>query len=1049
MSQSTSIQDFTIQKTLGRGSFGSVYLVLRKKDQKIYALKTVIFENLNKRDQENSLNEVRILASINHPNVIGYKEAFWDEAGSSLNIVMEYADDGDLESKIVKMRKEGGMFNESLIWSYSIQMIEGLKALHDKKIMHRDIKSANIFLVKDKHQCKIGDMNVSKVIKEKVLRTQTGTPYYASPEVWRDEPYSYKSDLWSIGCVIYELCALRPPFKGKDLDELYGNVCKGNIERISHIYSDELWKMIMMLLQVDVKKRVDCKEFLDSKLIMKKIKEMKENNSECKDLEINKNSFSGTLLKTIKFKDFKDIKAQLPTKKNYDINLNDINNAENYYREINNYENNGDNLINNNNSYLNKNIINNYKKNYFCDNLIEKLTNNINENPNLNKNIINGNNNINNYYYINYSPNYNQCFPTKTNSNNNKINNTNNNIISKKREETKTTENNNYVFKTDFNTKDVNFLEKIDLNMIKNDKKKLIQKNGYIKHYSKNNLNEEKKKKIIGDKMEKELILQKQRQIEKERHIEYNQRLKEEKSAKKNEKSDSKKKLTHRYYNKIKNIKELKLLKKRPASSSRIITLNHQNQRQNDSNLNRIKNKFISKNIFNDSNYYFRDRSKKNNLYIQIYETDRNVKRVETTNNNKERRTKTPLSNNSNNKNANYNCNYNKLKISKRKNKSQVKLNCLSNNSQIGNGININNINKNFNKINSFININYKSTPEEDKEIDFNNNNKPKYDKINKLKKSKNVDKEFWERKNVKIISSNNKNLNKKRKDNIYYSSERPLSVTPIKRNPMLNPNLYENNNINPYILPKNGSKKYDNYNSNKNPYGYKQNKKNNYRYINESENNQISRPITSIGNDSSRINTNYNQINNKSKKKNFIKKDIYDNSNNHRNYHSKNKNNICNKINQQNMRKINALRPSSCKNKGYENNLYFKRKNNSKRYDPDITEPELLMMVNPIKIKENYRNSQKSSLNITLNNNNAENPNNFLNHIKSLNQNNMNLNNHYTNLNNGKAMDNIDWNKIQMNSNCKYNHLKLFKNIYNNDDKINDEPIKVINFFQ
>ena len=148
-------------------------------------------------------------------------------------------------------------------------------------------------------------------------------------------------------------------------------------------------------------------------------------------------------------------------------------------------------------------------------------------------------------------------------------------------------------------------------------------------------------------------------------------------------------------------------------------------------------------------------------------------------------------------------------------------------------------------------------------------------------------------------------------------------------------------------------------------------------------------------------------------------------------------------------MRKINALRPSSCKNKGYENNLYFKRKNNSKRYDPDITEPELLMMVNPIKIKENYRNSQKSSLNITLNNNNAENPNNFLNHIKSLNQNNMNLNNHYTNLNNGKAMDNIDWNKIQMNSNCKYNHLKLFKNIYNNDDKINDEPIKVINFFQ
>ena len=81
----SSMNDFFIEKILGRGSFGSVYLVRRKQDQKIYALKTVTFEKLNKRDQENSLNEVRILASINHPNVIGYKEAFWDDSGNSWN----------------------------------------------------------------------------------------------------------------------------------------------------------------------------------------------------------------------------------------------------------------------------------------------------------------------------------------------------------------------------------------------------------------------------------------------------------------------------------------------------------------------------------------------------------------------------------------------------------------------------------------------------------------------------------------------------------------------------------------------------------------------------------------------------------------------------------------------------------------------------------------------------------------------------------------------------------------------------------------------------
>ena len=316
----SSMNDFKIEKVLGKGSYGSVYLVRRKEDNKIYALKSVILEKLNKKEQQNSVNEVRILASVNHPNVIGYKEAFWDDSQNTLNIVMEFADDGDLQTKITKMRKEGGMFQESLIWSYSIQMIEGLKALHDKKIMHRDLKSANIFLVKDKHQCKLGDMNVSKVIKEKELLTQTGTPYYASPEVWRDEPYSYKSDLWSIGCVIYELCALRPPFKGKDLDELFMNVCKGKAERISKVYSDDLWKMILMLLQVDVKKRCDCDKFLNSKLITRKIQEMKNESKDYKNLEKNKEINDGQLLDTIRFENILDIKRQLPTKKNYSNN---------------------------------------------------------------------------------------------------------------------------------------------------------------------------------------------------------------------------------------------------------------------------------------------------------------------------------------------------------------------------------------------------------------------------------------------------------------------------------------------------------------------------------------------------------------------------------------------------------------------------------------------------------------------------------------------------------------------------------------------------------
>ena len=319
--RTTTLKDFKKEKVIGKGSFGSVYLVRRVADNKIYALKTVILDKLNKKEQENSVNEVRILASINHPNVIGYKEAFWDDKSSSLNIVMEFADDGDLQSKIIKMKSEGGFFKESLIWEYSIQMVEGLKALHDKKIMHRDLKSANIFLFKENHKCKLGDMNVSKVIKEKVLLTQTGTPYYASPEVWRDEPYSYKSDLWSIGCVIYELCELHPPFRGKDLDELFEDVCKGEPKRINKLYSNDLWNMIKMLLQVDVEKRVDCNMFLKSKLIEDKIEEMKNNpslyNVKGINLDFNDEGLQKSLLNTIKFSNLNEIKYQLPMTKNY------------------------------------------------------------------------------------------------------------------------------------------------------------------------------------------------------------------------------------------------------------------------------------------------------------------------------------------------------------------------------------------------------------------------------------------------------------------------------------------------------------------------------------------------------------------------------------------------------------------------------------------------------------------------------------------------------------------------------------------------------------
>jgi len=98
--------------------------------------------------------------------------------------------------------------------------VQGLKSLHDNHILHRDLKCANIFTKRD-GGVKLGDLNVSKIAKYGMVYTQTGTPYYASPEVWKDKPYNSKSDIWSLGCVVYEMSALTPPFHGRDMKALF------------------------------------------------------------------------------------------------------------------------------------------------------------------------------------------------------------------------------------------------------------------------------------------------------------------------------------------------------------------------------------------------------------------------------------------------------------------------------------------------------------------------------------------------------------------------------------------------------------------------------------------------------------------------------------------------------------------------------------------------------------------------------------------------------------------------------------------------------------
>ena len=344
------MNDFQIINKLGEGAYSMVYKVKRIIDNQIYALKKVKLLNLSEKEKENSLNEVRILASVKSNFVVSYKEAFFDEKDNTLCLVMEFADNGDLYQKIVSHKKSANFMEESDIWRIFIQLVKGLKALHDLKILHRDMKSANVFLFSN-GCAKLGDLNVSKVARRGLGYTQTGTPYYASPEVWKDNPYDHKSDVWSLGCVLYEMITLRPPFRAKDMEGLFNKVCKGEINKIPEKFSDDLFQIVKYLLQVNSIQRPSCDQILQHPIILKRIEYFKSFGSE-DDTE------DKCLLKTIHMpKNLLFLSDKLP-KPNYDKKFKNINNTNKSFNEENkNYRsfNKMGNLVNNINDYMHKN----------------------------------------------------------------------------------------------------------------------------------------------------------------------------------------------------------------------------------------------------------------------------------------------------------------------------------------------------------------------------------------------------------------------------------------------------------------------------------------------------------------------------------------------------------------------------------------------------------------------------------------------------------------------------------------------------------------------
>ena len=441
------IKDYIIIEKLGQGNFGVVYKVKKKNTNNIFALKQISFRGLTNDEINQVKKEAKILQLINSDFVVKYYDSF--EENNNMNIVMEYCDGGDLNDFIKDKKDKGKLIEEELIWKIFIKITIGLADIHKINILHRDLKTLNVFLKKSCDiDIKIGDLGVAKIISKNTLaKTIIGTPYYLSPEICEEKPYNDKSDVWALGCILYELCSFKHPFEARSQGALIVKILNNKPEQIDAHYSNDLKNLVFLLLDKNSDKRLSCIEILKSNMALNKIKKLglyeylikldKNNHNNHNNVKISK-----------KILDLKNININ---KKLYSNNISkenihkNVHNGNHIIKNLNNKKhisavNLIDNIKNNNLKFnqINQQIIHKKKNSEIKINVITienfnnpKSTNNDNNNNNQKKNSFFK---YNNFFISNSDKNKNiKNEKVIISKKNNKINNQNNqDIITKK-----------------------------------------------------------------------------------------------------------------------------------------------------------------------------------------------------------------------------------------------------------------------------------------------------------------------------------------------------------------------------------------------------------------------------------------------------------------------------------------------------------------------------------------------------------------------------------------------------------------------------------------
>ena len=261
------IGNYKIIEKIGKGSFGIVYKAKKINEPLIYVIKQISLNGLTDFQINQVKTEAKILSLIKSNYVVKYYDSFLENG--DLNIVMEYCDNGDLCNYLSKQKQP---LKEDLIWQMFIKITLGLTAIHKMKVLHRDIKTLNIFLKKDM-EIKIGDLGVAKELNQaSFASTIIGTPYYLSPEMCEDKPYNQKSDVWALGCILYELCTYRHPFNASNHGALILKILNADPDPILAIYSSKLQKLVNQILEKNCEKRPNCWDILNTPIVVEKAK---------------------------------------------------------------------------------------------------------------------------------------------------------------------------------------------------------------------------------------------------------------------------------------------------------------------------------------------------------------------------------------------------------------------------------------------------------------------------------------------------------------------------------------------------------------------------------------------------------------------------------------------------------------------------------------------------------------------------------------------------------------------------------------------------------